>query len=204
MELLDNLIGATTAVELAEEEERLSKARAMQLWDDGLIDELVPGTVECLFEIHRHLFQDVHVFAGKQRTENIAKDNFRFAHVAYLDDQLRHINKFEDSTLPQIVEKYAELNIAHPFREGNGRALRLWLDILLDKRLGLRVQWGNISRDDYMQAMIRSHVNTTELRVLLEDNMVPSSDQTREIFAHSVNTSYFYEGYATFDANTLD
>lgn len=204
MHQIDNLLGINNEVEFAKEEERLSKTRAMQLWDDNILDTLTPGTVDSLLHIHRYIFQDIYEFAGKLRKVDILKDDFRFCPWRYLSQELDRIdNDYPISTFREIVEKYAELNVAHPFREGNGRSLRLWLDFVVEKKLRKRIRWDNISRDEYMDAMKRSHVRTGELRVLLEDNLVDSDGVTREVFAHSLNVSYLYEHYDAYDAKDL-
>lgn len=200
--MLDNLLGITNEIELAKEEERLTKTRAMELWDKGIIERMEPGAIDTLFQIHHYLFQDVYSFAGHLRTVNLAKGNFRFAPLLFLESQLAIIDTMSDNTWEEIVNKYVEVNVAHPFREGNGRAGRIWLDLLVEKRLTKRIAWENISRDAYMEAMVRSPVNSTELRVLLEDNLTTVTS-TRSMFAHIVNINYEYEGYSSYDANDL-
>ncbi len=204
MSAIPNLLGITSELELAKEEERLSKIRAMRLWDEHILDSFTPGSVESLTNIHHYLFQDIYEWAGQLRTVDIAKDGFRFCSWKYLPQELHHI----DSTFPvdsfqNIVNKYAELNVAHPFREGNGRALRLWLDLVIDKKLGKQILWGNIERGEYMDAMERSHVRTGELYLLLSHNLVESDGVTRDMFAHVVNISYSYEQQTCYDAKTL-
>lgn len=200
--MLDNLLGITNEVELAKEEERLTKIRAMELWDNGVLERMEPGSIDTLFQIHQYLFQDVYSFAGQLRTVNLAKGNFRFAPILFLESQLAIIDGMPDNTWNEIITKYAEVNVAHPFREGNGRTGRIWLDLLVEKRLNRRIAWENISRESYMTAMVRSPINTTELRVLLEENLTDAT-ATRSIFAHIVNINYEYEGYSSYDANDL-
>lgn len=201
--MIENLLGITAPVELSREEERLSKIRAMELWDKGILEDIEPGTVSALCAIHRYLFQDVYPFAGVIRTVDISKGTFRFAHARYLDTTLAGIEKMPDSTLREIIDKYVEMNVAHPFREGNGRATRLWLDVLLARRLGQRIQWENITRAEYMEAMIRSSINPTDLHLLMERAVAQAQGMTRATFARAVNASYRYEGCTAYDAATL-
>lgn len=200
--IMDNLLGITNSMELAVVEEQVTKKRAMELWDNNVLKDWVPGTIDTLQKIHHYLFQDVYDWAGQIRKVNIAKDNFRFAPVRFLDAQLPIISAMPDSTWDEIIEKYVEVNVAHPFREGNGRSGRIWLDYLIDTQLHNHIIWGNITRDEYMEAIRRSHVNSTELNVLL-NNHLSNDPTTRSIFAHNVNQSYRYEGYWGVDAENL-
>ena len=199
---LENKLGLTSSADLAREEERISKKKAVQLYESGQLDQLTPGTVSALQEIHRVLFEEIYDFAGKIRTVNLAKGNFRFAPVLYLESALNSIERMPQSTFEQIVEKYVEMNIAHPFREGNGRSMRIWLDLMLKKELGQVVDWSLVSREDYLLAMERSPVRDTELKVLLKNALTDAVD-SREVFLKGIDHSYEYEGYTAFRAEDL-
>ena len=194
---LENRLGILDSAELAREEERLSKRRAVELFESGALDQLEPGTVAALWEIHRQLFQDVYAFAGELRTENLAKGNFRFAPLMYLEAALANIEKMPQGCYDEIVEKYVEMNIAHPFREGNGRSMRLWLDQMLKAGIGQVVDWSRVDKEDYLLAMERSPIKDVEIKVLLKSALT-SDVNSRELFMKGVDHSYFYEGYATF------
>ena len=194
---LENRLGILDSAELAREEERLSKRRAVELFESGALDQLEPGTVAALREIHRQLFQDVYAFAGELRTVNLAKGNFRFAPLMYLKAALANIEKMPQGCYDEIVEKYVEMNIAHPFREGNGRSMRLWLDQMLKAGIGQVVDWSRVDKEDYLLAMERSPIKDVEIKVLLKSALT-SDVNSRELFMKGVDHSYFYEGYATF------
>ena len=194
---LENRLGILDSAELAREEERLSKRRAVELFESGALDQLEPGTVAALREIHRQLFQDVYAFAGELRTVNLAKGNFRFAPLMYLEAALANIEKMPQGCYDEIVEKYVEMNIAHPFREGNGRSMRLWLDQMLKAGIGQVVYWSRVDKEDYLLAMERSPIKDVEIKVLLKSALT-SDVNSRELFMKGVDHSYFYEGYATF------
>ena len=194
---LENRLGILYSAELAREEERLSKRRAVELFESGALDQLEPGTVAALREIHRQLFQDVYAFAGELRTVNLAKGNFRFAPLMYLEAALANIEKMPQGCYDEIVEKYVEMNIAHPFREGNGRSMRLWLDQMLKAGIGQVVDWSRVDKEDYLLAMERSPIKDVEIKVLLKSALT-SDVNSRELFMKGMDHSYFYEGYATF------
>ena len=199
---LANKLGITDSAELAREEERISKKRAKELFENGLLDRLSPGTYEALAEIHRVLFEELYDFAGKQRQVNLAKGSFRFAPCLYLDAALKSIEKMPQSTFDEIVEKYVEMNIAHPFREGNGRSMRIWLDLMLKKELGLVIDWSRVDQEDYLLAMERSPVRDTEIKHILKAALTARTDD-REIYMKGIDHSYSYEGYSTFKTETL-
>lgn len=194
--MLQNKLGITNEIELAREEERLTKLRALELFEQGLLDTFEIGTFAGLAAIHRHLFQDVYDFAGTMRDMNIAKGNFRFAPVMYLSAALDAIDKMPQSTYDQIIEKYVEMNVAHPFREGNGRSTRMWLDAILKKELGRVVDWNLVDREDYLLAMERSPVRDTEIKTLLKAALTSKIDD-RRVYMKGIDASYRYEGYST-------
>lgn len=200
---LENKLVIKSDVELAREEERLTKLRALELYDTGLLDTFEVGTFAGLAKIHSYLFQDVYEFAGAPRTVNISKGNFRFASVMYLASALRAIDKMPQSTFDQIVEKYVEMNVAHPFREGNGRSTRIWLDCILKKELGLVVDWSLVDREDYLLAMERSPVRDREIKLLLKEALTDAIAD-RQVFMKGIDASYRYEGYATYSMDELD
>ena len=199
---LENKLGITESPELARIEEKLSKQRALELFETGALDRLEAGTFAALASIHRALFSDIYDFAGEKRTVNIAKGNFRFASVMYLDAALENIERMPQSTFDEIVEKYVEMNVAHPFREGNGRSMRLWLDGMLKKALGQVVDWSRVDKEDYLQAMERSPVKDLETQALLKAAL---SDQVndRAVYMKGIDASYHYEGYHTFRMEDL-
>lgn len=199
---LENKLGITDSAELARAEERISKKKAIALFETGLLEQLVPGTYAALAEIHRVLFEDIYDFAGKLRQVNLAKGNFRFAPLMYLDAALRNIEKMPQSTFDEIVEKYVEMNIAHPFREGNGRSTRIWLDLLLKKELGVVVDWSRVDKEDYLLAMERSPVRDIEIKHVLKAALTDETED-REIYMKGIDHSYYYEGYSTFKAKEL-
>ena len=200
---LENKLGITGDVELAREEERLTKLRALELYDSGLLDTFEVGTFAGLAQIHGYLFQDVYEFAGQVRTVNIAKGSFRFAPVVYLKAALSAIGGMPQTTFDEIVEKYVEMNVAHPFREGNGRSARIWLDCILKKELGLVVDWSLVDREDYLLAMERSPVRDREIKLLLKEALTGAVTD-RQVFMKGIDASYRYEGYATYFMDELD
>ena len=200
--LLDNRLGIASTVELAHEEERISKAAALALYQDGTLDGLEPGTFATLRLIHERLFDAIYDFAGKVRTVNLAKGGFRFASALYLDSALRAVERMPQDSFDQIVEKYVEMNVAHPFREGNGRATRIWLDHMLRAELGKTVDWALIGREDYLLAMERSPIRDTEIKALLAAALSDELDDV-SLLARGIDASYAYEGYAAFRAEDL-
>ena len=199
---LENKLHITNSAELARTEERLSKKRAAELFETGALDRLAPGTVQSLLEIHRFLFSDLYDFAGCIRTVNLAKGSFRFAPVMYLEAALTNIEKMPQSTFDEIVEKYVEMNIAHPFREGNGRSTRIWLDLILKKELGQVVDWGLVDKEDYLLAMERSPIRDIEIKHLLRKALTDQINN-REIYMKGIDTSYYYEGYLVYKTDEL-
>ena len=200
--MLDNKLGITNQVELAKAVERISKANAKRLYDSGDINDLEIGTYKGLTDIHKYLFDDINNFAGKTRTVNISKGNFRFAAVMYLEVSLNHIDNMPQTTIEEIVAKYVEMNIAHPFREGNGRSTRIWLDLILKKELGKVVDWNLIDKDNYLSAMERSPVNDLEIRYLISNALTTSIDD-REVYMKGIDVSYYYEGYTEYTTDDL-
>ena len=199
---LKNKLGITNQIELSKAEERLSKQKAKKLFDSGDIEKIEVGVFAGLEFIHHYLFSDIYDFAGKLRDVNISKGDFRFAPVMYLEASLKHIDAMPQSTFEQIIEKYVEMNIAHPFREGNGRATRIWLDLILKKELHQVIDWNKIDKDEYLSAMQRSVVKDIEIKVLLEQALTPNVDD-RELFMNNIDVSYYYEGYTQFKTGEL-
>ena len=199
---LENKLGITNSAELAREEERISKKKAVWLFESGRLSALSVGTFAALKEIHKSLFEDIYEFAGSLRSVNLAKGNFRFAPVMYLEAAIANIEKMPQSTYDEIIEKYVEMNIAHPFREGNGRATRIWLDLMLKNRIGQVVDWSRVDKVDYLLAMERSPIKDVEIKVLLKSALTSETD-SREIFMKGIDHSYYYEGYNTFQTEKL-
>ncbi len=199
---LENKLGITDSAELAREEEKISKRKAIWLFESGTLDTLPVGTFAALKAIHKCLFEDIYDFAGKMRTANLAKGNFRFAPLMYLEAALNNIDKMPQSTFDEIIEKYVEMNIAHPFREGNGRSTRIWLDLMLKNGIGQVVDWSHVDKEDYLLAMERSPIKDTEIKVLLKAALTGDVD-SREIYMKGIDHSYYYEGYITFKAEEL-
>ena len=199
---LENKLGLTDSAELAREEERISKKKAVWLFESGTLDALPAGSFETLKTIHKYLFQDIYEFAGKIRTVNLAKGNFRFAPLMYLEAALMNIDKMPQSTFDEIVEKYVEMNIAHPFREGNGRSTRIWLDLMLKKGIGQVVDWSKVDKEDYLLAMERSPIRDTEIKVVLKAALT-NDVNSRELYMKGIDHSYYYEGYTTFQTEKL-
>ena len=202
MMALENKLGLTSSAELAREEERISKKRAVELFENGVLDSLPAGRFSTSQEIHRHLFGDIYDFAGKLRTVNLAKGNFRFAPLMYLEAALSNIDKMPQSNFDEIVEKYVEMNIAHPFREGNGRSTRIWLDHILKTEIGYVVDWSKVDKEDYLLAMERSPIKDVEIKVLLRAELTDEIN-SREVYMKGIDHSYYYEGYTTFKAEDL-
>ena len=200
--MLENKLGITESSELAREEERISKIRAIELFDGDYLSSLKAGSFDALSKIHAFLFSDIYGFAGKVREVNIAKGNFRFAPLMYLQTALESVEKMPQSTFDEIVEKYVEMNVAHPFREGNGRATRIWLDHILKTELGVVVDWSLIDKEDYLLAMERSPIRDIEIKYLLK-NALTDKINDREVFMKGIDNSYHYEGYTTYKTETL-
>ena len=198
----ENKLGIISSAELAREEERISKKKAVELFESGTLDNLEPGKFASLQSIHKALFEDIYDFAGQLRTVNLAKGNFRFAPLIYLEAALANIDKMPQSTYDEIIEKYVEMNVAHPFREGNGRSIRIWLDLMLKSGIGQVVDWSKVDKEDYLLAMERSPIKDVEIKVLLKDALT-SDVNSREIFMKGIDHSYYYEGYTTFKAEEL-
>lgn len=199
---LENKLGLTSSADLAREEERISKKKAVELFETGLLDTIPAGKFVTLQAIHKYLFEDVYDFAGEIRTVNMAKGNFRFAPLMYLQAALENIDKMPQSNFDEIVEKYVEMNIAHPFREGNGRSTRIWLDHILKNEIDKVVDWSKVDKEDYLLAMERSPIKDVEIKVLLKDGLTDEIN-SREIYMKGIDHSYYYEGYTTFKAEEL-
>lgn len=200
---LDNKLGILDSSELAREEEKISKKKAIKLFETGNLDNLEAGTFDTLVKIHTYLFEDIYDFAGKIRNVNIAKGGFRFAPLMYLETALSNIDKMPQSTFDEIVEKYVEMNIAHPFREGNGRATRIWLDLILKRELGQVVDWSMVGKEDYLLAMERSPVKDIEIKHILKEALTDKIND-REVYMKGIDHSYYYEGYNTFKTEELE
>lgn len=199
---LQNKLGLTDELELAREEERISKQKALALYDTGLLDTFPVGTFAGLAMIHKYLFEDIYEFSGQMRTVNIAKGNFRFAPVMYLRPALESIDRMPQSTFDEIIEKYVEMNVAHPFREGNGRSTRIWLDCILKKELHQVVDWSRVDKSDYLMAMERSPVKDLEIKVLLHKALMEQIHD-RQVYMKGIDASYHYEGYQIFRTEEL-
>ena len=199
---IENKLGLTSSADLAREEERISKKKAVELFESGLLDKLDAGTFSALCAIHKYLFDEIYDFAGEVRTVNIAKGSFRFAPVMYLDADLTNIDKMPQSTFDEIVEKYVEMNIAHPFREGNGRSTRIWLDQIFKNELHQVVDWSKIDKEDYLLAMERSPIRDIEIKHILKAALT-NEITSREVYMKGIDHSYYYEGYTTFKAEDL-
>ncbi len=199
---LKNKLGITSSPELAEAEERISKKKAAELFENGVLDTLEVGTFASLKAIHKYLFDEIYDFSGELRTVNIAKGNFRFAPLMYLEAALANIDKMPQSTFDEIVEKYVEMNIAHPFREGNGRSTRIWLDCIFKKEIGRVVDWSKVDKDDYLLAMERSPIKDIEIKHILKAALTDDI-HSREVYMKGIDHSYYYEGYTTFKTEEL-
>ena len=198
----ENKLGLTSSADLAREEERISKKKAVKLFDKGILDSLPAGKFSTLQAIHKYLFDEIYDFAGEVRTVNIAKGNFRFASLMYLQAALENIDKMPQSNFDEIVEKYVEMNIAHPFREGNGRSTRIWLDHILKNEIGKVVDWSKVDKEDYLLAMERSPIKDVEIKVLLKGALTDEIN-SREVYMKGIDHSYYYEGYTTFKTEEL-
>lgn len=199
---LKNKLGLTSSAELAREEERISKKKARELFETGALDRLEAGTFSSLKAIHKALFDEIYDFAGEIRTVNLSKGNFRFAPLMYLEAALGNIEKMPQSTFDEIVEKYVEMNIAHPLREGNGRSTRIWLDCIFKKELGKVIDWSKVDKEDYLLAMERSPIKDIEIKHLLKNALTDDVD-SREVYMKGIDHSYYYEGYTTFKTEDL-
>ena len=200
--VLENKLNLTSSAELAKMEEMLSKKKAIELFESGHLENLEDGKFSSLAAIHKFLFAEIYDFAGQVRDVNIAKGNFRFAPVIYLKEALENIDKMPQGTFDEIIAKYVEMNVAHPFREGNGRSARIWLDLMLKKELNLVVDWSKVDKDDYLLAMERSPIKDLEIKHLLKEALTDKIND-REIYMKGIDHSYFYEGYATFKTQDL-
>ena len=198
----ENKLGITDSAQLAREEEKISKAKAKELFESGILDSLHPGTYVTLARIHEFLFDEIYDFAGKMRTVNIAKGNFRFAPVMYLRPALESIDAMPQSSFDEIIEKYVEMNVAHPFREGNGRSTRIWLDAILKKELHRVIDWSKVDKEDYLLAMERSPVKDVEIKALLHAALTEKIND-REVYMKGIDASYHYEGYHVFKTEDL-
>ncbi len=199
---LENKLGITSSAELATQEERLSKKRALEHFESGMLHKLEAGTFKTLLTIHKQLFMDIYDFAGKVRSVNIAKGGFRFVPAMYLLDALIQIERMPQSTFDEIIEKYVEMNVAHPFREGNGRSTRIWLDLILKKELQLVIDWSKVNKEDYLSAMERSPIKDLEIKFLLK-NALTEHINDREVYMKGIDASYMYEGYEEFKTKDL-
>ena len=200
--ILENKLNITDQAELAREEERISKKSAKKMFETGYLNTLEPGTFESLKKIHKYLFEEIYEFAGNVRKVNIAKGNFRFTPIVYLEESIKNIEKMPQATYEEIIEKYVEMNIAHPFREGNGRSTRIWLDLILKKELNLVVDWSKVDKTDYLLAMERSPIKDTEIKELLRQSLTNKIDD-REVYMKGIDNSYLYEGYILFKTDEL-
>ena len=200
--VLGNKLGITDSVSLARVEEKISKKKAVELFESGRLDSLEAGTYSALAEIHKFLFEDIYEFAGKVREVNLSKGNFRFAPVMYLQVSLENIEKMPQLNFDKIIEKYVEMNIAHPFREGNGRSTRIWLDLILKKEINKVVDWSKVDKNDYLLAMERSPIKDIEIKYLLKQALTDKIND-REIYMKGIDTSYYYEGYAVYKTEEL-
>lgn len=199
---LENKLGLTSSADLAREEERISKKKALELFENGVLDTLPAGRFSTLQAIHKYLFEDIYDFAGEIRTVNISKGNFRFAPVMYLQAALENIDKMPQASFDEIAEKYVEMNIAHPFREGNGRSTRIWLDQIFKAELHKVVDWSGVDKEDYLLAMERSPIRDIEIKHLLK-NALTDDVNSREVYMKGIDHSYYYEGYTTFKTEEL-
>lgn len=199
---LENKLGIKSSAELACEEERISKKKAVELFENGMLKNLEAGKFQTLCEIYKYLFDDIYDFAGKIRTINISKGNFRFAPLMYLETAIKNVDKMPQNTFDEIVEKYVEMNIVHPFREGNGRSMRIWLDMMLKKQIGQVVDWSKIEKEDYLMAMERSPIKDIEIKYILKAALTDQIND-REVYMKGIDHSYYYEGYVTYKTEEL-
>lgn len=200
--MLKNKLGIDNFAELARQEEKISKKKALALFENGMLDRLETGRFSTLRAIHKYLFEDIYDFAGEIRTVNIAKGNFRFAPLMYLDAALAQIDKMPQSNFDEIIEKYVEMNIAHPFREGNGRSMRIWLDAILKAEIGKVIDWSKVDKEEYLMAMERSPVKDIEIKYILKAALTDEID-SREVYIKGIDHSYYYEGYTAFKTEEL-
>lgn len=200
--VLENKLNITDPAELAREEERISKIKAKEMFETGLLDKLEAGTFESLKQIHEYLFGDIYDFAGEIRKVNIAKGNFRFTPLTYLEEAIKNIEKMAQTSFEEIIEKYVEMNIAHPFREGNGRSTRIWLDLILKKELNVVVDWSKVDKTDYLLAMERSPIKDIEIKELLKKALTDEIND-REVYMKGIDNSYSYEGYISYKTDEL-
>ena len=200
--VLENKLGINDSAELARQEEKISKKKALELFEKGLLDSFEAGTFDTLSKIHKYLFEDIYYFAGEIRDVNTAKGNFRFAPLMYLEVSLENIDRMPQSNFDEIIEKYVEMNIAHPFREGNGRSTRIWLNCILKKEIGKVIDWSKVYKEDYLLAMERSPIRDIEIKYILKKALTDDI-YSREIYIKGIDNSYYYEGYNTFNANEL-
>ena len=200
--MLENKLGLTSSAELAREEERISKKKAAMLFENHILDNLESGKSSTLQTIHKYLFDEIYDFAGKLRTVNIAKGNFRFAPLMYIESALKNIDEMPQSNSDEIIEKYVEMNIAHPFREGNGRSARIWLDHMLKTEIGKVIDWSKVDKEDYLLAMERSPIRDIEIKYVLKNALTDEID-SREMYMKGIDHSYYYEGYTAFKADEL-
>lgn len=199
---LENKFGIKNSAELARKEERISKKKAVELFENGMLENLEAGKFQTLCEIHKYLFDDIYDFAGKIRTVNLSKGNFRFAPLMYLETAIKNVDKMPQNTFDEIVEKYVEMNIVHPFCEGNGRSMRIWLDMMLKKQIGQVVDWSKIEKEDYLMAMERSPIKDIEIKYILNAALTDQIND-REIYMKGIDHSYYYEGYVTYKTEEL-
>lgn len=200
--MLGNKLGLTSSAELAREEERISKKKAAMLFENHILDNLKSGKFSTLQTIHKYLFDEIYDFAGKLRTVNIAKGNFRFAPLMYIESALKNIDEMPQSNFDEIIEKYVEMNIAHPFREGNGRSTRIWLDHMLKTEIGKVIDWSKVDKEDYLLAMERSPIRDIEIKYVLKNALTDEID-SREVYMKGIDHSYYYEGYTSYKADEL-
>lgn len=200
--VLENKLNITNESELAREEEKISKTKAKELFETGYLDNLDAGTYETLSKIHKYLFEDIYYFAGEMRKVNIAKGNFRFVPLSYIETAIQNVEKMPQTTYDEIIEKYVEMNIIHPFREGNGRSTRIWLDLILKKELKMVIDWSKVDKEDYLLAMERSPIKDVEIKELLR-NALTDKINDREVYMKGIDASYHYEGYTTFKTEDL-
>ncbi|MGT2805944.1 protein adenylyltransferase Fic [Streptococcus intermedius] len=200
--VLENKLHLTDSTELARQEEKISKQKAAEMFETGFLDTLEVGSYDSLAAIHAYLFSEIYDFAGKVRTVNIAKGSFRFAPVMYLEASLENVSAMPQNTFEEIVEKYVEMNIAHPFREGNGRSMRIWLDVILKKELGQVVDWSKVDKDDYLLAMERSPIKDIEIKHILRKALTQDTTNL-ELYMKGIDHSYYYEGYSLYRTEDL-
>lgn len=201
--VLENKLGISDQFELAKIEEKITKVKALKLFETGKLNSFEVGTFKGLSQIHKYMFEDIYEFAGEIRKENISKGNFRFASAVYLEEALKQIDAMPQSNFDEIIEKYVEMNIAHPFREGNGRSTRIWLDMILKKEIGKVIDWSKVNKEDYLLAMERSPIKNIEIKVLLKEALTDKIDD-REVYMKGIDASYNYEGYALYNMTNLN